>query len=251
MRRGGVECLPPDINASRADFTVEDGKVRYALGALKGVGEKAMEALVAEREAQRAVRQPRGFRRADRPAAAQPPPAREPRRRRRVRLRSTRTAPRCSPPPRRSSPMPPAPPTSATSGQHGLFGGAADGGVAPIRLPRDATWTLAAAHGRRARGLRLLFLRPSGRRAAPSARRAQGQDLRRAGRDADAGRRRARVGDDGRPGRGRALADLGQGPPLHDGDAYPTHRASSRPPCSTTSRAPRSRRRPRPAAAGC
>src|SRR5688572_7964045 len=55
MRRGGVECLPPDINASRADFSVEEGPkglgVRYALGALKGVGEKAMEALVAEREA--------------------------------------------------------------------------------------------------------------------------------------------------------------------------------------------------------
>jgi DNA polymerase-3 subunit alpha len=54
MRRGGVECLPPDINASHAHFTVESGAdsncVRYALGALKGVGEKAMEALVEERD---------------------------------------------------------------------------------------------------------------------------------------------------------------------------------------------------------
>jgi DNA polymerase-3 subunit alpha len=50
MRRGEVECRPPDINASDAHFTVEDGAVRYALGALKGVGEKAMEELVAERE---------------------------------------------------------------------------------------------------------------------------------------------------------------------------------------------------------
>src|SRR5437763_16839398 len=50
MRRGGVECLPPDINASDAHFTVEDGQVRYALGALKGVGDKAMQELVAERE---------------------------------------------------------------------------------------------------------------------------------------------------------------------------------------------------------
>jgi DNA polymerase-3 subunit alpha len=50
MRRGGIECLPPDINASRASFAVENGAVRYALGALKGVGEKAMEALVEERE---------------------------------------------------------------------------------------------------------------------------------------------------------------------------------------------------------
>ncbi|MEO7241208.1 MAG: DNA polymerase III subunit alpha, partial [Sphingomicrobium sp.] len=51
IRRAGLACLPPDINASRADFAVEDDGVRYALGALKGVGEKAMEALVAEREA--------------------------------------------------------------------------------------------------------------------------------------------------------------------------------------------------------
>src|SRR5215203_3216070 len=50
MRRGEVECLPPDINASWAHFTVENGAVRYALGALKGVGEKAMDALVEERE---------------------------------------------------------------------------------------------------------------------------------------------------------------------------------------------------------
>ena len=49
MRRGAVECLPPCINKSDAFFTVEDGKVRYALGALKGVGEKAMEVVVTER----------------------------------------------------------------------------------------------------------------------------------------------------------------------------------------------------------
>ncbi len=50
MRRGEIEYLPPDINASQAHFTVEKGAVRYALGALKGVGEKAMEALVEERD---------------------------------------------------------------------------------------------------------------------------------------------------------------------------------------------------------
>ncbi len=54
MKRLGVTCLPPEINTSLADFTVEraeDGlAVRYALGALKGVGERAMELLVEERE---------------------------------------------------------------------------------------------------------------------------------------------------------------------------------------------------------
>jgi DNA polymerase-3 subunit alpha len=51
MRRSGVALLPPDINRSEAEFAVEDGQVRYALGALKGVGEKAMELLVDERRA--------------------------------------------------------------------------------------------------------------------------------------------------------------------------------------------------------
>lgn len=62
MRRMGLTCLAPDINRSLADFTVEpvphegdDARlgfaVRYALGGLKGVGEKAMEQLVAERDA--------------------------------------------------------------------------------------------------------------------------------------------------------------------------------------------------------
>jgi DNA polymerase-3 subunit alpha len=50
MRRGEVDCLPPDVNRSHAFFTVEGGAIRYALGALKGVGEKAMEGLVEERE---------------------------------------------------------------------------------------------------------------------------------------------------------------------------------------------------------
>ena len=53
MRRLDVGIAPPSVNDSEADFSVGRGDegltVRYALGALKGVGEKAMEALVAER----------------------------------------------------------------------------------------------------------------------------------------------------------------------------------------------------------
>jgi DNA polymerase-3 subunit alpha len=50
-----IKLLPPDLNRSQADFSVEtqaDGAlaVRYALAALKNVGEAAMAALVAERE---------------------------------------------------------------------------------------------------------------------------------------------------------------------------------------------------------
>ena len=54
MRRLDVICLQPDINRSEAEFTVEtnahgEHAVRYALGGIKNVGERAMEILVAER----------------------------------------------------------------------------------------------------------------------------------------------------------------------------------------------------------
>src|SRR3546814_10112445 len=56
MRRMGITCLPPCINASEAEFSVQPHEdahaVRYALGGLKGVGEKAMEILVVERDGQ-------------------------------------------------------------------------------------------------------------------------------------------------------------------------------------------------------
>ena len=46
-RRLGVRVLPPCVNHSAAGFTEEDAAVRYALAGLKGVGERAMEAIVA------------------------------------------------------------------------------------------------------------------------------------------------------------------------------------------------------------
>lgn len=55
MRRNGVTVAGPDINASEAEFTVEQTEegyaVRYALAGIRNVGEKAMDAIVAEREA--------------------------------------------------------------------------------------------------------------------------------------------------------------------------------------------------------
>ena len=54
MRRKNVTLLGPDINASEAEFGVERTEeghaVRYALAGIRNVGEKAMEAIVAERE---------------------------------------------------------------------------------------------------------------------------------------------------------------------------------------------------------
>lgn len=49
-KRMGVDITPPDVNVSYADFEVKDGKVLYALGALKNVGVDAMRHVVAERD---------------------------------------------------------------------------------------------------------------------------------------------------------------------------------------------------------
>jgi DNA polymerase-3 subunit alpha len=46
-----IQVLPPDVNESRDDFTVVDGKIRFGLGAIKGVGAKASEAILLERDA--------------------------------------------------------------------------------------------------------------------------------------------------------------------------------------------------------
>ena len=49
-RTMGIAMLPPSINHSDAHFTVEDGKIRFGLGAIKGVGLGAIEHLVHLRE---------------------------------------------------------------------------------------------------------------------------------------------------------------------------------------------------------
>lgn len=58
LRRMGVELRTPDVNISRHEFRVEEianedrqgGAIRYALAAIKGVGEEAMKAIVKERD---------------------------------------------------------------------------------------------------------------------------------------------------------------------------------------------------------
>jgi DNA polymerase-3 subunit alpha len=143
VRRSGIECLAPDVNASEAAFSVEDGKVRYALGALKGVGEKAMEALVDERKANGPFKSLEDF-------AARI----DPRILNRRQLESLAAAgafdsindDRATI--HAAAEIILAHAASAhdqrTSGQHGLFGGGgAEDAVAPIRLPTNARWTLA------------------------------------------------------------------------------------------------------------
>jgi DNA polymerase III subunit alpha len=176
MRRLGVACLPPDVNHSEAEFTVEpistpgfpepvegpvfsssrpkeEGEafdklrqagvshaVRYALGALKGVGEKAMEQLVAERAANGPFKSLDDF--ADRV---------DPKLLNRRQLESLAGGGAFDGlAPNRAAVFAAAETILAhaasaadarTSGQGGLFGG--ESNVVPIRMPANASWTLA------------------------------------------------------------------------------------------------------------
>ena len=49
-RRMGIKVLPPDVNKSRARFSVENGAIRFGLCAVRNVGESAMQQMVRERE---------------------------------------------------------------------------------------------------------------------------------------------------------------------------------------------------------
>ncbi|HEY1605114.1 MAG TPA: DNA polymerase III subunit alpha [Allosphingosinicella sp.] len=200
MRRMGVPCLPPSINASEAEFAVEaidnspspsgcgatkarpgdepppygfgvgaveveDSSpviaretsptptpplkerglgVRYALGALKGVGEKAMEQLVDERRANGRFLSLDDF--AERI---------DPRLLNRRQLESLAGGGAFDAlAPNRASIFAAAETILAhaasaadarASGQGGLFGGAGDAQVPPIRMPTAAAWTMAQA----------------------------------------------------------------------------------------------------------
>lgn len=52
LQRLSIPLYPPDINVSEGHFIVEGQGIRYALAAIKNVGEQAMQSLVAERRAQ-------------------------------------------------------------------------------------------------------------------------------------------------------------------------------------------------------
>ncbi len=54
----GIQVLPPDVNKSEFRFTVEDGQIRFGLAAVKGIGQAAVEELVAARKARGPFRSP-------------------------------------------------------------------------------------------------------------------------------------------------------------------------------------------------
>ena len=49
-KRLGIEILPPDVNESRDKFTVENGKIRFGLAAVKNVGTNVIGDIIAARE---------------------------------------------------------------------------------------------------------------------------------------------------------------------------------------------------------
>ncbi len=50
LRGQGITVLPPDINRSGRQFSVEDGKIRFGMAAIKNVGGAVVDEIVAERE---------------------------------------------------------------------------------------------------------------------------------------------------------------------------------------------------------
>ena len=49
-RQMDIKILPPDINRGYADFSVDDGGIRYGLAAIKGVGKPVIESITEERK---------------------------------------------------------------------------------------------------------------------------------------------------------------------------------------------------------
>ena len=45
----GIDIMPPDINKGLGNFTVEDGRIRYGLAAIKSIGRPVIDAIVNER----------------------------------------------------------------------------------------------------------------------------------------------------------------------------------------------------------
>ncbi len=49
-RQMGIEILPPDINTGMASFSVDQGRIRYGLAAIKSIGRPVIDAIIEERK---------------------------------------------------------------------------------------------------------------------------------------------------------------------------------------------------------
>lgn len=52
-RRMGIQVLPPDVNESRLEYAPVGDIIRFGLGAIRNVGDKAVQDIIAERESKR------------------------------------------------------------------------------------------------------------------------------------------------------------------------------------------------------
>ncbi len=57
-KKMGIAVLPPDVNESLVDFAVVESQIRFGLAAVKGIGEGAVDAILAARETRRQVFRP-------------------------------------------------------------------------------------------------------------------------------------------------------------------------------------------------
>ena len=221
MRRLGVAILPPDVNASAAEFDVERTReglaVRFALAALKSVGEGAMEKLVAERGANGAFKTLDDFaRRVD------------PRLLNKRQLETLAAAGAFDPLDANRAGILAAAETilavaartqaSLTSGQGGLFGDNEVAGDA-IKLPLDARWSLSQRMEQEKEAFGFYFSAHPVDRHSHLARLHGARSFARLGELRHPRRRQPRRREHGGAGRGREVAHLRAGQALPDGDA--------------------------------
>ena len=109
-RAMGIGVLPPDVNVSRFSFGVDGETIRFGLGAIKNLGQKAIEIIVGPAGAGRRLRVAGRLLPAARPPARQPAGGGEPRQGRRLRLVGAPAGPAHGRPRR-----PPSRPASGTS----------------------------------------------------------------------------------------------------------------------------------------
>ena len=145
-KASGIAILPPDVNQSREDFTAAGRAIRFGLGAVKGVGSKAIETDPC-RPCRRRVHRPARVLPAGAGAAGEPARDREPDRLRRVRLDRAQPRPAVGRA-RRRAPL-----------GRGALAGALQLAARPLR--------------RRRRAARHAAARAAGRRAVDAARRAR------------------------------------------------------------------------------
>ena len=159
--RWASRCCRPTSTRSGADFAVVDGKIRFGLTAVKGVGEGAVRAIVQAREEGGAVHVALGLLRARRRAADQQARAREPDQVRRPRLDRRDARRRCWRRSRRRSPPARSRRPTRSPGQGSIF----DLGE-PVEARRRTRAPPAGAR-RRVRPARAARVREGDARAVP------------------------------------------------------------------------------------